>query len=329
MNDVLSKKISFVQMVFCIMIVFGHALDFSLIEQFRYQSIIGNVVFYILYIFNILCGAAVPSYFVMSGYLLFYKNGGVFAKIKSRFKSIFIPYVLWSLIGCFIWMAFNNNYSINIGSTIINSTYNASLWYMRNLIVYVVATPLIIPCIKRKKLCLILIAVLITFNIIFHNQLSYYSYSYGMIYYTVGGYFALHAKESVLKQANKNNIISSIIASGIVFVLAVKTPILTVNVGRSIVNLTWCVSIFVICDPWIRAKAKKRFPSLFYIYCGHAPMFVLINEIILKHIGMSHIGYLMIEKFLLMPIMAIGTLYFIQVNLKKYNLKIYKLLGGR
>lgn len=91
MNDVLSKKISFVQMVFCIMIVFGHALDFSLIEQFRYQNIIGNVVFYILYIFNILCGAAVPSYFVMSGYLLFYKNGGYLQKLNQDLKVFSYP----------------------------------------------------------------------------------------------------------------------------------------------------------------------------------------------------------------------------------------------
>lgn len=106
----------------------------------------------------------------------------------------------------------------------------------------------------------------------------------------------MHAKEIVLKQFNLKYIIGTIIAFGIVFVLAMKTPILTVNLERLIVNLTWCVSIFIICDHWIRVKVKKRFPSLFYIYCGHGPILIMITEIILKNIGIDHIRYLMFEK---------------------------------
>lgn len=56
------------------------------------------------------CRVAVPTFFLMSGYLFFknleyWNNQEYVKKMKSRFWTLFIPYLLWNLIAfCFLFI---------------------------------------------------------------------------------------------------------------------------------------------------------------------------------------------------------------------------------
>ena len=60
-----------------------------------------------LYISKIISSMCVPTFFLISGYLLYYKQPSFNLmefgrKLKRRFRSLVIPYLLWILIYIFI-----------------------------------------------------------------------------------------------------------------------------------------------------------------------------------------------------------------------------------
>ena len=65
------------------------------------QETIGNEVYYNLMILmsHVISRAAVPTFFLVSGYYFFHNTEFSFdvfkEKIKKRLRSLFVPYVLW------------------------------------------------------------------------------------------------------------------------------------------------------------------------------------------------------------------------------------------
>ena len=64
------------------------------------QSCYGNILYFIQ---EAICRSAVPVFFIISGYLFFqniteFKKEAYSSKVKSRIRTLFIPYLLWNLI---------------------------------------------------------------------------------------------------------------------------------------------------------------------------------------------------------------------------------------
>lgn len=108
---------------------------------------------------------AVPLFLFFSGYLFF--RGGKFdgslylCKLKSRFRTLFIPYIIWSTL-CFIiavaqrqvtptilhylegmWDTALWNDGVNFSRTLPGYPVNMPLWFMRDLMILVLISPLI------------------------------------------------------------------------------------------------------------------------------------------------------------------------------------------
>lgn len=140
----------------------------------------------------------VPCFMVISGYLFFIKfekwDWGIYKnKIRSRIKTLFIPYILWNVIPVIItilWLhraELISNYLNEIWNTgifnmfwsyreehvisfwgyqlfVVGSPFNTPLWFLRDLIIFVLISPLIYISIKKLFLPTFIIIILWTLN---------------------------------------------------------------------------------------------------------------------------------------------------------------------
>lgn len=141
-----------------------------------------------VYFSGILTAVCVPFFFWISGLLFFYKTDFslpiYFKKLRRRFRSLFIPYILWNIIAV-LWTAkifipilsslFTNASEIKLNITFSGLLYtfidnskglfilpdslqpatvlpaDGPLWYVRDLMILVLCSPIIYWFIKKLK----------------------------------------------------------------------------------------------------------------------------------------------------------------------------------
>lgn len=152
----------------------------------------------------------VPTFFVISG-VLFFKDGASLSrniylrKIKTRVRTLLIPYILWNTIGLVAFAVKKNpqlssmfpqysDISISFHNILAGYfaipdqiyPYDMPLWFIRDLIIVVFFTPIIGYFISRLKFSLILLEIACVCCID-----SYLEDSYGMLpaffFFTLGG----------------------------------------------------------------------------------------------------------------------------------------------
>lgn len=164
---------------------------------------------------------SVPIYYFISGYvfyinaeftLKFYKR-----KFLNRVRSLFVPYVFWNVVAICVFLSmylpiFGRLYpNLSFGDLDLslakvlsyfwatpetNSPQNIPLWFVRNLIVVVITTPLLYQILKRFGLITlgILFAVCYiptfqSFNVL-NLGISYF-------YFSIGAFFSIHGRDMI------------------------------------------------------------------------------------------------------------------------------------
>lgn len=148
-------------------------------------------------VFSTFTRIAVPVFFAISGYLLFQHYN--LNKIASRTRTIFIPFLLWSIITIaifaflqyvpFLSSYFNNNFQLTFESVfarIFINPLNGALWFLRDLYILVLLSP-IIRFINKSRLCSDI--VLLCLFIIWIIQPFVFLTESGLFFY-MGTYFA-------------------------------------------------------------------------------------------------------------------------------------------
>ena len=171
---------------------------------------------------------AVPIFFFFSGYL-FFANFKTWSwnlyhkKIKSRVKTLFIPYILWNIIpillSCISFYIINKatpdflSYirqisPVNLigeythdGTNILGLpiyTYypqNFPLWFLRDLIVVSALTPIIYYLIKKLKMTIVIIFAI---GFILNIRIPIPGLSFtALCFFSLGAYFAIFGKNFV------------------------------------------------------------------------------------------------------------------------------------
>lgn len=129
------------------------------------------------FISNVISRIAVPLFFLMSGYLFFYKvetfnNGTYLLKLKKRFKSLLIPFIFWTTaLLCIFYilshLPFTSNFFATKNYTLeyVISSYWAQesptsgmtyplayqFWFIRDLIVCVIISPILYYIVSKTK----------------------------------------------------------------------------------------------------------------------------------------------------------------------------------
>lgn len=165
---------------------------------------------YLQLINRLLVDTAVPIFFFLSGFLFSLSNKSLYIKIKKRCKTILVPYLLWCCWGFFIpfflQRVLNLEYlfagNLKLISQFVYIDYIrifwdirdgapilSTLWFLRNLIVMILLTPLFTYIIKTlNKAYLAVVFLLYFFGEFWITGID----SGSIFYFTVGMYFSIN-----------------------------------------------------------------------------------------------------------------------------------------
>lgn len=171
-DELQSKTISFLRFPLTVGVIFIH---FDLIEHpFTYHGVTYGLdrpswyVFLINFFSEVLPQVAVPLFFIISGYL-FFRGAEAFdgtayrRKLLKRGRTLLVPYVLWNLVAylfhalyLFLSGAALGEYLVsplrifhNANGGSIPYPFDLPMWYVRELMVMVVFSPLVYWLVRR------------------------------------------------------------------------------------------------------------------------------------------------------------------------------------
>lgn len=331
MDKKVSLKISQLQFVLCTLIVIMHSMNTTYDGLFT--SSLDTVFQYLLG--GGICQIAVPTFYFISAYLFYWNcdsSEDLKRKILSRIHTLICPYLIWNTIWEFYYyLLWKIGYSekkfigykfINFFLDILNSN-NTALWFVKWLIVFSLLSPVIVRLIDNKKVFVVFEIIVTIMILIF--KIPYYSILYWTPFYLLGAYighsyyelFYLIVCLDMKKQAVI--ILSSIlmILSGIFFIMIKWQSYYAILYLRFIGTLCTLGLLFSL-PIFKNDKHYKIFDYTFPIYCMHVPVVG-----ILKHFLRGVIGFIFI------PILVIGSLFYVSAVVKNRMPRLYSVLFGR
>lgn len=365
----ISKSISLLRFPLVLMVVFIHSGGFGEFHTEIFNiNILSNIHVYDvirILISRILCQVAVPLFFLISGYLFYYKfdkynwNWSIWTqKLKSRVYTLFVPYISWNILRFIYNETFGllqsmrhgeNFYSgihiilskispkifFNFGLTdtgyinwhneltMMYVPVHTPFWYVRDLILLVIASPVIYILLKRLAGGYVLLLVAL-FVVMPFEEFDIR----GLVFFSIGGYLQLF----IQKQRTKAIDISKLLCwFGIWLFLIIGF----LNIFyRSILPITVLIGVttIVIVSMKLAMKVKideRLSKSSFFIFAFHMFIITLVGTIY----GMSHIDInnevLLIILYLLFPIIHCFLSYLAYLFVSKNKVLSLFLLGKR
>ena len=230
------KTISFIRFPMILGIIVIHCNMCGNNEFFSTISPHGVASFIQDFFSNSICRSCVPLFFVISGFLFFnnihtlsldvYKN-----KLKSRVRSLLVPYLLWNLIGVCILLfekmpfmqpffpglaLLKLNLSVFLSAFWNFNEYNFTffdngstpidfpLWFIRNLMILIIASPIVYYIIKKWEKIIYLLAACYIFGI-WPNNIDALSCT-GVFFFSVGAYLGIKKPFYYIDYATKSNV---------------------------------------------------------------------------------------------------------------------------
>lgn len=158
----LSHTLGFLRLPLILGVVMIHCIFISDIEPLAPSQLLFGEIIKIFH--AMVLSLCVPTFFVISG-MLFFRHGPTLSltdytgKLKSRVRTLLIPYFLWNLIGLGVLLlkkwCFTSEFPVDANFALTpwnvakvffsmpntHSPYDFPLWFIRNLIIIVIASP--------------------------------------------------------------------------------------------------------------------------------------------------------------------------------------------
>lgn len=227
----------------------------------------------------------VPMFFFISA-MLFYKSLSSMSKIKdklmTRIRSLVIPYILWNIIFVAIYWTMTHISFIasmmnmppvpsdiaGIMLSIINSKYTV-LWFVKDLIVFSLMSPVFYVMLKSKIIMVVSICGLVFLNMSY--SMEYESIWHWLPVYLLGAYVGYNK----LYKITPSEKYQRKIAVGCIMILVGLYAIVYLDDRRMFLfRFLSPILIWVLYDcfpaKWTLTKfqEKKWMRGLFFIYCG-------------------------------------------------------------
>ncbi|WP_371742391.1 acyltransferase [Flavobacterium sp. 7E] len=287
-------------------------------------------------------------------YLFFIQFTGSFKeyllKIKKRFRTIFIPYFFWSISYFLIFFLlqsipklkvfFSNKNFVDftfpeIISTIFINPIPYQLWFLRDLMILVLFSPVIYYLIKKLKFFTLLSFLMIwfvDFDLLFCSSES-------LLFFSLGSFFSISKSDLLTIKSFKRVPLSVIIWILIIFTRTVLlyyafNGILIILFLHKISILfglyaIWTLyDIFKVNDSFIHKNIFEVFNYSFFLYVFHEPMLTFIKKILFYIMIKTEFWSLVI--YVLAPFLTIVISLIVGSFLNKNSPRLYSLVtGGR
>lgn len=341
-EQIVRNKFTIITFVCSVLVIYIHTFN---LESYNITATSAGLIAKFTYYFQTFIAsglrAVVPLFFFISGILFFrtYEPEKLIQKYKSRVHTILIPYIIWCTLYYLyeyimtklpIISAYISNTKINLSiiewlsRIIINEYY--TLWFLKNLIVFIAITPILWYLLKEKKenryyKLLIVVPLIIILEMINKPGNTLID---GLAYYIAGSYIGMNLKKYI-EIKNKNMTKLSII------MILVTLPIITIF---EIKNVLIYILIFI-CIWYSLDKINIKETELpwwmsitFYIYVAHDAILEAFEKIFIILFKTKPIFALL--DYILMPILTLIIVIISAQIIKKFLPKTWKLItGGR
>ena len=335
------NKITIVSYILAVFVVYIHGNN-TTTYTFSQNNPFDNFVFW----FEDWCQGwqhvSVPLFYIISGFLFFrnYSQNMFQKKMKTRVKSLLIPYIVWNLVPWLLLLTVGLlpiAKSIGIHTDIsLKSLYEcfvlckySVLWYIRNLIIFVVLTPLIYQLMSKKKYGVCAIGLAVAFNFLWLAFVgNKTAILYWLPFYLTGSWLGCNNRDWFVERANrKTRIISTIGLFGCMIWAMFPQYVLFNYVGEYAYRVAIPLLFWFAMEIFDFHKATKWFLTLsFPIYCVHDILSSFVEKVILIYLGNDiHIAF---ASYLLTPAVVITMITLICYIGKKYLPMVYSVVFG-
>lgn len=369
-DQLLSQTISFLRFPLVVLVVFLHhnvSQGLILGGAKVVNGANGLLAFIITLISDVLSNVGVPLFFLFSGFLFFYKGDFSYAlyksKIKKRVKTLLLPFIVWNIVALSFSLCrfvpplsqlipnieelsikwslsgFLNSFW-NMDSGIVSHVHlqgdaiypiDQPLWYVRDLMIVILCSPLIYYLIKLFKyywVCILGIMWLLIEPIkLGHlNQLitSLFFFSWGASYSIQRANFVMRFRKFTFLP--------------FVYIIVAITDALTKHYGYHVYIhdlgiLIGIVSFVYVASLLIEKRIAKPNAflagSCFFIYAGHDIILNNVSKLIIRIWHVDSQWYLL-ANYVLVPFIIIVLFLGLYAFIKKYIPKLLiPLTGGR
>lgn len=311
---------------------------------------VNKIYFNSLYPFSLWLGeTGVPGFFFISGFLFYLSKKSYIQKLKSRFHSLLIPYILWNALLVIIYFfAYKIGYPQDInGRSITDYTpidylrlfwdrgsfdkgnfvpLLCPLWYIRNLLIMSILSPIFYYLTKYLREVFLLI-VTIWWLMTNHNAFIPQT----ILFFCLGAYFSILDINPLKVVIEKKKIFISLFMIfaisdifthcmiGTSYSLQIHRISLLFNIPALLLVADWCVR---------HGYTNQMLPNAaFIVFCVHYPIVVILRKICISQFTNASDGIHIILYFvcvLLATIISIGC----YLALDKYFPKVKRILSG-
>ena len=335
-----SMRITSLRFLLAMFVVFIHNnLDVDTAINYYHLDFVEPVVitYFKMLVCKVLGGAAVPLFFFFAGYLQFRKKDTYLVLLKKKSKSLLAPYVIWTIIAILFYFIgqsiprlgsyFQNENNIVRNWKLLDwvnlfwahrtdgglrSPLVYQFWFVRNLIVLIILSPLLKYLGKRVPFI-----VIITTYLCYLNGL-YIGLGTGLFFYMCGYFFVEYNIDFF-------SLSDSISWLEFTLLLLLEMIILIVFGERiklfGLETIISCIfflklSAKIIAKPKLFSVSKYLASFSFFLYAIHAPFIIdSLTKISYRLIPLHGIGCLI--QFVLPPFITIVLGTGIGIILKK------------
>lgn len=356
MDKYLSDKLRAISFTLMVMVVFLHSYNLEIkftsgtkfINQ-GYNSFMQELIS------QGVTRIAVPLFFTISGYLFFLsiKDGSLLeflSRYRKRSKTLVLPYLIWSIYGVLFYLILQSipfskpfftkelisGYSVTqFLSTIFINPIPYQLWFIRDLIVLILLSPILYWLIKYLKYYLILFFLFAwIYNIsykIFSNE--------SILFFAIGALFSIKKINIQNYKINNRYLLFLIIWITLIFA---KTILFYINFENEwLIRILLKSSILIgIISIWLfydhifknsdisKTKYYPFFQYTFFLYAFHEPVLTIFKKAFYYIFSKSELSSLIV--YISAPMITIFVSILIGYYLKRFMPKYYCLItGGR
>lgn len=299
---------------------------------------------------------SVPVFFFISGFL-FFSNTEVWNisvwrnKIKRRIHSLFIPYLIWNTYAIlFLWIAMKCGmvaymaagakftpsvtnilscfwaYDNALAGTYLPTIFpiNVALWYVRDLFIICLITPLIYPILKKYPIPTLIILLLAW---IFTDLY----WSTPLFFFSLGACYSIHKRSLPALRFKTTTILSSLyFLSGLIVCLYPK--ILETDYFQYFKIINIITFLFLAIQIAARLSYNKITSFLseasIFLFMSHQPICGKINKVLILVLKPQNGEFLTATNLLSIIITVSGTLA-IYYLLSRYMPQTLHIMTGR
>lgn len=353
-NADLSRKIKILSFISIVLVVYLHSINLTIRFLNDVQTLASFNLngFVQIFISDGIARIAVPLFFLISGYLSFWDfkatPDNFILKYKKRFFSLVVPFLIWSLWGILVFYILQSipafkaffthelikDYPIGkMLNAIFLNPIPYQLWFIRDLIIFTILSPLIYFFVSRISYFSIIFLLFLWF---FNVDLLYIS-NIGILFFSLGSFLAIKRIDMNPLKKKFPKLIRLVFWAWMAL-LFIKTyreakGLPGTNYLGSLSIMTGLLAVWfnydVLCGKkWLEEKIFYLSAYTFFLYAFHEPVLTILKKGILKVIGVS--PYSNLFAYLVAPILTILFSISVAIILKKHANRFYKIItGGR